>query len=155
MRGDRVIEIGAVIVDSRAAAQEFHMLVNPGRRISFQAIEIHGITNEMLFNEPDPEEAFPMFQKFIGDGILIAHNAEFDMRFLRHEFARLGLVLNNQYHCTMKMCRKRYPGLSNHRLETVYRHVVRGGLVTQQTHRALDDARMVARVWMEMMKRSA
>ena len=155
MRGDRVIEIGAVIVESGAAAQEFHMLVNAGKRISMQAIEVHGITNELLMNEPGPEEAFPLFRAFIGDSILIAHNAEFDMRFLRHEFSRLGMALNNEHHCTMKMSRRRCPDLRNHRLETVYRHVVRGGIATQQTHRALDDARMVARVWMEMMKQSA
>ena len=155
MRGDRVIEIGAVLVDSGVAAREFQMLINPGQRISIHAMRVHGITDEMLIDAPGPEYVFARFRAFIGDSVLLAHNAEFDMRFLRHEFSRLGMALNNEHHCTMKMSRRSCPDLRDHRLETVYRHVAGEEVEARQTHRALGDARMVARVWMEMLKQSA
>lgn len=151
MRGDRVIELGAVIVQAGIVTREFQALIRTEKRIASKAHQVHGITEDMLSNEPGPEEVFPLFRAFVNHNILIAHNAEFDRSFLRHEFSRLGMMLNNQFHCTMKMSRIRCPGLPDYRLETVYRHVV--GSEVQQRHRALDDARMTARVWMEMMKR--
>ena len=151
--GDRVIEIGAIAVEKKQIAGEFHSLVNVGKRIPFPAHQIHGITNDMLTGQPLPEEAFPRFHAFVGDGILVAHNARFDVGFLKYEFSRLGLGLSNKYLCTLEMSRRRFPRLRNHKLETVYRHLFREPIGAIQQHRALDDARMVARVWMEMMKR--
>ncbi len=151
-RGGRIIEVGAVAVEGRRMADEFHSLVNIRTRIPLPAQMIHGITNEMLVGTPKPEEVFPRFRAFIGDGVLVAHNARFDISFLRHEFSRLGMGLINQYHCTLELSRRRFPKLRDHKLETVYRHLFRGQTGSQE-HRALTDARMVARVWLEMMKR--
>lgn len=152
-RGDRVIEIGAVAVDDSGIVDEFHALIDPGIRVTLQAQHVHGITNDMLADKPKPEDVLPGFHRFIGDCALVAHNASFDVFFLRHEFGRLGLGLNNPSHCTLALCRKRYPNLRNHRLETIYRHLFGTQPEGAQRHRALDDARMVARVWMEIMKR--
>jgi DNA polymerase-3 subunit epsilon len=106
----------------------------------------------MLVGNPEPEEVFPLFQEFIANSILVAHNAQFDIRFLQHEFGRLGLGLNNRYRCTLKMSRKHYPQLPNHKLETVYRHLFGKMTGEMQMHRALSDARMVAMIWLEMNK---
>lgn len=152
-QGHRVIEIGAVAVQDGSAFEEFHSLVGVKKRITPSAQQIHGITNEMLEGEPKPENVFPQLKAFMADDILVAHNAQFDIGFLRHEFGRLGFALLNRYLCTLEMSRRRFPRLRDHKLQTVYRHlfsVVPSGL---QQHRALDDARMVARVWMEMMKK--
>jgi len=65
----------------------------------------------------------------------------------------LGLGLNNRYRCTLEMSRARYPQLPNHKLETVYRHLFGKTTGEVQMHRALSDARMTARVWLELMKR--
>jgi DNA polymerase-3 subunit epsilon len=152
-RGDRVIEVGAVIIENRRITDEFHSLVNVGRRIPLTATRVHGITDDMLLGKPGPDEVFPQFRKFLGASALVAHNASFDVSFLRHEFSRLGFGLNNPCHCTLVMSRRRFPNLRDHKLETVYRHLC-GALPHGVTlHRALDDARMVARVWMEMMKK--
>lgn len=151
-RGDRVIEIGAVVIKGGRTADEFHSLVNIKRRIPPPAAAVHGITEEMLAGRPGPEAVFPQFRKFIGSGVLVAHNARFDVRFLSYELARLGLELDNRHLCTLEMSRKRYPRLRDHRLETVYRHLFGSIPEDSALHRALDDARMTARVWMEMMK---
>ena len=151
-RGDRVIEIGAVIVEHRQLSGEFYCLINIGQRIPRSAVRVHGITEDMLIGNPGPEEVYPRFKDFIGGSTLLAHNAQFDIRFLRYEFARLGLGLDNRYLCSLEMCRKRYPRLPDHRLETVCRHLFGLQVEEVRMHRALDDARMVARIWLEMMK---
>lgn len=151
--GDRVIEVGAVAVQAGIALIEFHSLVFIRRPIPKTAQRIHGITNEMLVGQPEPEKIFPRLREFIGKSILVAHNAQFDIRFLRHELARLGLGLNNRYLCTLELSRKSYPQLPNHKLETVYRHLFGKTTAETQAHRALADARMAAKIWIELMKK--
>lgn len=152
-RGDRIIELGAIAVENEDIVGEFHTLIYAGKQIPCAVRRIHGITNDMLIGKPRPEEAFPQFREFINNSILVAHNAQFDVRFLRYEFARLGFGLGNRYLCTLEMCRKRYPRLPDHRLETVCRHLFGRQVEEVRMHRALDDARMVVRVWLEMMKK--
>lgn len=151
---DRIIEIGAVAVERNRIQDEFHTLINIGKRIPLAARQIHGITDEMLSGGPKPEEVYPLFHKFISGCILVAHNAKFDIGFLLAEFGRLGLGCNNRHQCTLEMSRARYPRLPNHKLETVYRHLCGKNGVEIQAHRALADARMVAAIWMEMMNKS-
>jgi DNA polymerase-3 subunit epsilon len=151
-RGSRIVEIGAVAVDKYGTGEEFHSLVDPGVAVSRAAQRVSGITGDMLVGMPKPAAVFPRFSEFIGDALLVAHNADFDVGFLRHEFGRLGLGLLNSWQCTLAMSRKRLPDLRDHKLQTVYRHLF-GGLPAEATpHRALDDARMTARVWMELAK---
>jgi DNA polymerase-3 subunit epsilon len=153
LRGDRVIEIGAVAVERNAVIDEFHSLINPGKRIPIDAQLVHGITDEMLIGQPKPEVVFPLLSRFIRNSVLVAHNARFDIGFLSEEFGRLGLSLVNRYHCTLEMSRVRYPRLPNHKLKTVYRHVSGKSGEEIRAHRALGDARMVAAIWMEMTGR--
>jgi DNA polymerase III subunit epsilon len=151
-RGGRVIEVGAVAVESQEVVGEFHSLVRVNRSVPLQARRIHGISDAMLMGQPTAEEVFPRLRSFAGDAVFVAHNAVFDIRFLRHEFGRLGLDLPNRCLCTLEMSRRLFPQLRDHKLETVYRHLFRASSGVIQQHRALDDARMVAKVWMEMMR---
>lgn len=150
-RGDRIIEIGAVVLKGDKVGEEFHALINVQERIHWAAQQVHGITEEMLIGKPKADEVMPEFRNFIADCTLLAHNARFDMGFISHEFLRLGMGLTNPCYCTLELSRSLYPKLQNHRLETVYRHLC--GRIPELTmrHRALDDARLVARIWIEMM----
>ena len=152
-RGCRVIEIGAIALEEGRPGREFHSLLSPPVIVPAKVTNIHHITEEMLKGAPQPDEVIPAFKDFIGTATLIAHNAKFDMAFLRAEFGRLGLGLTNHSRCTMEMSRNLYPQLPNHRLETVARHVL--GQIPEdcQLHRALDDARLTAKIWMKMDKR--
>ena len=80
--------------------------------IPWRVQQVHGITNEMLYGEPKPNEVLPEFYKFIAGSILVAHNASFDIRFLRHEFALLGMSLNNRSLCTLKNEQKAVPAFA-------------------------------------------
>ena len=148
--GDRVIEIGAVAIEDGKIAEEFNTLIDIESPIPKAVQRIHGITDEMLIGQPKPNEIMPKFSYFLRDSVLVAHNARFDVGFIRNEFARLDIELNNEYRCTLETSRKLYPGLLNHKLPTVYTHLF--GYISDDTrlHRALDDARLTARIWMEM-----
>ena len=152
-RGARVIEIGAVHIENGNIISEFKSLINCGKAVSKQAQKVNGITNDMLSGEPTPEEVFPDFLKFISKSTLVAHNAVFDISFLRYELSRLGLGLNNDYLCTLNMSRKLFPDLENHKLLTVAKHVLGNLPKNLHLHRALDDARLTAMIWMEMVTR--
>ena len=153
LRGHRIIEIGAIAIEGGYPAEKFCSLIRIDRKIPLQTQRIHGITNEMLEGQPEADEVLPRFYDFLRDSIIVAHNARFDMEFLRHEFNHISLRLKNKSVCTLKMSRKLYPKLPNHRLDTLYRYLF-GEITTDiRRHRALDDAKMAARIWLEMVKR--
>lgn len=152
-RGDRIIEIGAIKIVGEKIVDEYNSLISSTAPISSHAQSVHGINPLMLRGHPEPHVVFPDFRKFIGTASLVAHNVQFDSRFLRAEFGRLGYGLPNRLECTLRLSRQSLAKLPNYKLETVYRHL--GGVVTieMQRHRALDDARMAAFVWLALTKK--
>ncbi len=149
-RGARIIELGAVRIFQNEIVEEFHSLINVAAPISPYAQKVHGISKAMLRGQPEPEEVYPQFNRFIANSTLVAHNAKFDMRFIAAEFARIGLDMSHASECTLRLSRIYLPELANHKLETVYRHL--GGVIddNMKQHRALDDARMAAYVWLAL-----
>jgi len=146
----RVIEIGAVAVEHGQIVAELATLINTQTAISYGAWRVHGISEPMLAGKPAPEEVWPWFVEFVGTSPLVAHNAPFDRAFIKRELSLLGLPLANPWHCTVRLSRRKLPLLMNHKLETVYKHLFGGLPEDVQRHRALDDARMAARVWVEL-----
>ena len=151
-KGARVIEVGAVAIEGKNITEEFHAIIDAGKHIPFYVQQIHGITDEMLIGQPKAKDVFPQFHSFIKGSTIMAHNATFDIRFLRYEFSHLGLEFSVRYFCTLELSRMLFPRLQNHKLETVYKHLFRKEPDLKQRHRALDDARMVARIWIKMKK---
>lgn len=149
-KGHRIIEIGAIAMENNQLISEFQSLVHVSYPIPRHVTKTHGITNEMLAGQPTPEQIYPNLKDFISDSLLIAHNADFDIGFLRSEFGRLNLRIQNQSICTLKISRRRYPRMPNYKLSTVYRNLVGTQPTDARKHRALEDARMVAAIWMAM-----
>lgn len=149
-KGHRIIEIGAIAMENNQSINEFHSLIKVNYSIPPHVSKIHGITNDMLQNQPGPEQVYPELNNFIQNSLLVAHNDRFDVGFLRHEFDRLNLIFNNQSLCTLVMSRRRYPRLHNYKLGTVYQHLIGEPPADAKRHRALDDARMVAAIWLAM-----
>lgn len=149
-RGDRVIEIGAVAVSDGSVGEEFHTLIDVDCRIHWAAERVHGISRSMLIGNLMPEYAWESFLEFVRDSPLVAHNARFDLAFIRHEAARIGRCLGNQVHCSLELSRRRFPNLASHKLEAVARHLLGGIPEDCRLHRALGDARLLARVWVAM-----
>lgn len=150
--GGRVIEFGAVIVECGKIIDEFTTLIDCGAEISYGAYSVHGISQEMLRGQPKPGHAWERILEFVGDAQLVAHNATFDGSFISHEFSLLELSLPNPWSCTLRLSRQKLPQAPNYRLESVYRYLFGKLPMSVKRHRALDDARLASRIWVELME---
>ena len=111
--GHRVLEIGAVeIVHQSLTGKVFHTLINPERDVPEEAARVHGHTAAVLKDEPVFAAIVDDFLAFIGDSNLVIHNAEFDVRFMNAELARLGLatIAMDRVIDTLALARKKHPG---------------------------------------------
>lgn len=150
INGGRVIEIGAVALENGEVVAEFETLVNTGTPVTHSAYRVHRISRAMLADKPKPQEVWPIFRQFVGDLPLVSHNAWFDKAFILNELALTGIAMTNNWHCTVRLARSKLPHLPNHCLETVYRCLFGELPKGIKRHRAIDDARMAARIWVEL-----
>jgi DNA polymerase III subunit epsilon len=147
-RGDRAIEVGAVLIRGGMVFKRFQSLMNPGRRISPFIEAYTGITNNMLVHAPPPAQVMGEFFDFIGDFPLVAHNASFDRRFLDAELERIGRRRRQDFGCSLLVARRLYPEAPNHKLETLVRY--KSLPIDGRFHRALADSEMTACLWLRM-----
>jgi DNA polymerase III subunit epsilon len=137
-----IIEIGACRMEGKRIAATFETLVRPRMAIPRFITGLTSITNEMVREAPPIERALPVFRDFLGDAVMVAHNAPFDHSFLDFEFRRLfGIGMRNPVLCTLRLSRHLLPSLKRRRLDALAEHF---GLSTAGRHRGLGDARMAA-----------
>jgi len=148
-RLDEIMEIGAVKIVEGRIADEFHTLVKP-ITLKEKSLQITGITEEMLKDAPEIGEVIDRLWEFLKDAVLVAHNADFDISFLKHTFARFGREFNPPYVDTLRLSqallRNQMKAFS---LDKLVEHFKLGKF---QHHRALDDARVTARVFLELVE---
>jgi DNA polymerase-3 subunit epsilon len=149
--GDRAIEIGAVRIENGEVVARFQELMNPGQRVSHSIQEYTGISNAMLVDARPCGEVMRDFGEFIAGYNLVAHNASFDRRFLDAELSRISKTYSGQFSCSMLAARRLYQQAPNHRLGTLvsYTNIPGEGAF----HRALYDAEMTAKLWLEMLSK--
>ena len=138
---ERLTEIGAVILENGEITDRFQTFVNPGKPIPGEIVGLTGITDEMVRAAPGQEEAIRAFLAFAGDRPLAAHNAEFDMGFLREGCARYGIPFHATSLDTLALAQNLLPELGRYKLNLVARHLE---LPDFNHHRAVDDAVTVA-----------
>lgn len=148
-KGDRTIEVGAVALEGGKIVDSFQSLMNPGCRISAFIENYTGINNAMLKTAPPCEEVTAQLHEFVGDSVLVAHNASFDRGFLDAELSRIQRQREQPVLCSMRIARRLYPQSPNHKLGTLVTFT--GVPVTGAFHRALADAEMTALIWIKMM----
>ncbi len=134
---DSIIEIGAVIIKDGKQLDSFQTFVDPGRKLDAKVIELTGITDDMLKGAPKIEEVFPKFLEFVGNRVLVAHNADFDTGFVRQECARQGIPYTFTSADTFVLSQNLMPKLNRHKLDMVANAL---GLPEFNHHRANDDA---------------
>ncbi len=144
---DRIIEVGAVRfrTDGTILA-EFQQLVNPGRGLAYRISQLTGIDNTMLQDAPPWEVVRPQLAEFVGDAAVVGHNVQFDLSFL----ASHGLTLAGQPLDTFDLATMLLPGLRRYNLGFLA-HVL--GVPLVDAHRALDDARATARIFVALLER--
>ena len=145
---DKITEIGAVRIKNGVICESFQTLVDPEVSLSKKIVDLTGITDEMLVGQPKIHEVYPDFVKFLGDSVFIAHNADFDYRFLKSVGKDQGYYLSNECEDTMIISRKKLPWLSNHKLNTICGHFG----IEFRHHRALSDAFATAEAFIELAK---
>ncbi len=134
---DMITEIGGVKIRNGEVIDVFSQLVNPERPISDFITNLTGITNEMVSDKPKIESVIESFNEFIKDSVLVAHNASFDMGFIRERMRLVDLELDNPILDTLELGRIIFPTLKNHKLDTLAKHL---DIDLENHHRALDDA---------------
>lgn len=149
-QNDRIIEIGAVRIKNGEILERYDTFVNPGIPIPERITDLTGITDEMVENARDIDEVLPEFLAFIGDKLLIAHNANFDTSFIRRAAERLKLDFSNPYLDTVAMSHYVNPDLAKHRLDSLAKYFDLGDF---NHHRACDDAEMLALIFFKMISK--
>ena len=146
---DEIIEIGAIKVAGKEIKDVFNMLSKPEKKLPPNITDLTGITPEMLENEPPIKPVMAKFADFIGNNILIAHNAEFDISFLRNKMKKwLNKDIENFVICTLIISRDILPNLETHKLPTIGRYF---GLETANRHRAIGDSTLTYEIWLKFL----
>jgi len=149
--GHRIIELACIeLFNHVPTGRVFHRYVNPERDVAAEAIEVHGITNEMLATHPVFGVVVDEFLAFIGSDRLIIHNAEFDLGFLNAELKRLGRpALACDFEDTLLLARKRYPGAAASLDALCRRFDI--DLTARTRHGARLDCELLAAVYLELI----
>lgn len=151
---DTIIELAAVKVKGGEIIDKFEAFANPHRPLSATIIELTGITDDMLQDAPDVVDVIRDFREWIGDDILVAHNASFDMGFLNVAYKKLLEVdkAKNPVIDTLELGRFLYPEFKNHRLNTLCKKF---DIELTQHHRAIYDTEATAYLLLKMLKDAA
>lgn len=147
-RNDKIIEIGAVKIKNGEIIDSFNVLINPEEKLPEKIIELTNITDSMLVNEPLIQDVLPKFYKFIENSIMVAHNANFDMAFLRNNFKKIGIDFEKPYIDTLELSRIFHPNVRSHSLGKVAKRL---GVSLENAHRAVDDARATGEVFIRLL----
>ena len=147
----RIVEIGAVKFDRRGIVARYNVLINPEMPMPEEAGKVNGITDEMLKDKPLIVAVFPDFFDFIGTGVLVAHNAPFDINYVNAELKRAGKTpLTNKVVDTRIFAKEVFPGLSSYALQDL---AVQFGITALEAHRAEDDARVCMELFEKILSR--
>ena len=147
---DRIIEIGAVIIKNGIEVDRFQSFAAPGRKLERKIVDLTGITDEMLDGAPPIEQVLPEFIRFVGNRVLVAHNADFDTGFIRAECARQGIPYHFTSADTLILSQNLMQHLSKFKLDIVANAL---SLPEFQHHRAADDACTCGMIMARLMKK--
>ncbi len=140
VKTEAITEIGAVVLKDGEIKDRFQTFVNPNRHLTPEIIGLTGITDQMLEDAPQPKEALEGFLRFVNGRPLAAHNAEFDISFIRKGCFEAGLAFEPTYVDTLILAQNLLPELHKYKLDIVAEHL---DLPAFNHHRASDDAAMV------------
>lgn len=146
---DKIIEIGAVKVENGMITERFSTFVNPKIPIPFRITQLTSITDQMVMDAPDIDTVLPQFLEFIGDAVLVAHNASFDVGFIEQNCRYQDIVPNFTSVDTVAMARILLPTLSKFKLNVVANAL---HISLENHHRAVDDAGATAEIFVKFVE---
>jgi len=149
--GDRVVEIGGVeLLNGVPTGITYHAYINPERDMPEAAFRVHGLSSEFLKTHPVFAEIAAEFSAFIGEDRLVIHNAEFDVKFINAEFARLDIpaLKSERVLDSLAIARRKHPGAANSLDALCARYGIDAS--RRKKHGALLDAELLAEVYIEL-----
>ena len=147
-RTEKITELGAVIYKNGEVIDEFECFVNPEKPIPQEVVEVTHITDEMVKDSETIETILPKFLEFIGDRIIVAHNADFDVGFIKYNAEKLGIKLENTYIDTLRLAKDLFPDYKKYKLGIIADKL---GIKVDVAHRALDDVITLVKVFKVMI----
>ncbi|KQV62867.1 MULTISPECIES: DNA polymerase III subunit epsilon [unclassified Caulobacter] len=149
--GDRLVEIGCIeVVDFMPTGRSFHEYCDPLRDMPAEAEKVHGLSGAFLAGKPKFHEIADKFIDFVGDSVVVAHNAAFDRSFVNFELEKCGRapIAEERWIDTLAMAKKRFPGMYNSLDALCKRFKI--SLESRDKHGALIDAHLLAEVYLEL-----
>lgn len=152
LKADKIIEVAALKIKNNKIEDSYTSLINPHQEINQFIQNLTGISNDDLKRAPSADMVLSELLSFIGESILVAHNANFDINFLYDEIKEnLDMEFNNDFVDTLRISRKALPSLENHKLDTIIDHY---SIEKRKLHRALDDCELTYEIF-KKLKESA
>ncbi|WP_040214655.1 DNA polymerase III subunit alpha [Clostridium polynesiense] len=149
---EKITEIGIMKIQDGKVIDEFSCFVNPEKPIPLRVVEVTNITDDMVKDAETIEKVFPKMLEFIKGTVLVAHNAEFDVGFLKHNARVLGYDFDFTYIDTLSLAKDLFPEYKTYKLGRIAKHL---GIKVEVAHRALDDVATTVKVFnvmVEMLK---
>ena len=147
-RTEKITEIGAIKIKNGEIIDTFECFVNPEKPIPYEVIKVTHITDDMVRDAETIETVLPKFLEFVGDSIIVAHNANFDMGFIRHFAEEQEIKINNTYIDTLALARDMFPEYKKFKLGIIAENL---GIRVDVAHRALDDVKTLVKVFEVML----
>lgn len=148
-RTEKITEVGIMKVKNGEVIDEFSCFVNPEKPIPQRVVEVTNITDDMVKDAETIDKVMPKILEFVGDSVLVAHNADFDIGFLKYNAQNLGLKLENTYLDTLRLAKDLFPDYKKYKLGKIAENL---GIKVEVAHRALDDVDTTVKVLNVMLK---
>ena len=149
---DRIVEIACIELNNHIPTKNiFHTFINPETKVSADAFNVHGYSDEFLSNKLKFREIAKNFLDFIKDKKLIIHNADFDLGFLNNELRRLNIkpILKSDVVDTLQIARSKFPGVGNSLDALCKRYKI--NVEAREKHSALVDCHLLSKVYIELI----
>ena len=150
---EKITEIGIMKIKNGELIDSFSCFVNPEKPIPQKVVEVTNITDDMVKDAETIDKVLPKVLEFVGDSVLVAHNADFDIGFLKYNATALGLKLNNTYIDTLRLAKYLFPEYKKYKLGIIAENL---GIKVEVAHRALDDVDTTVKVFnimIDMLKK--
>jgi DNA polymerase III subunit alpha, Gram-positive type len=147
---EKITEIGIMKIKDGKVIDEFSCLVNPEKPIPSRVVEVTNITDDMVRNAETIEQVFPKMLDFIKGSVLVAHNATFDVGFLKHNARSLGYDFDFTYVDTLSLAQEVFPDFKTYKLGRIAKNL---GIKVMVAHRALDDVDTTVKVFNVMIEK--
>lgn len=149
-RTEKITEIGIMKIKNKEVIDTFSCFVNPEKPIPPEVVKVTNITDEMVKEAQTIDVILPNVLEFVGDSVLVAHNADFDIGFLKYNAQELGLKLENTYIDTLRLAKSLFPDYKKYKLGKIAENL---GIKVEVAHRALDDVDTTVKVFHVMIEK--